>query len=132
MIILDANIPLDQRQLLRSWRISVHQVGYDMGRASMQDEEILPLLHQLRRPTLFTLDFDFYKPNLCHAKYCLIFLSVHRDDAAVFIRKLLRHWVFDTEAKRMGCVVRVSYIGLTVWRLHEEKPIDLAWDKARL
>ncbi len=51
MNILDENVLKDQRQLLHSWRIAIHQIGYDVGRKGMQDDEIIPLLHQLRRPT---------------------------------------------------------------------------------
>lgn len=31
MNILDENISVSQRQLLRSWRISVQQIGYDVA-----------------------------------------------------------------------------------------------------
>jgi hypothetical protein len=30
MIILDENIPEDQRQLLRSWRVPVRQIGFEV------------------------------------------------------------------------------------------------------
>ena len=59
MNILDENIPESQRQLLRSWRIRTQQIGHELGRRGMKDEEIIPLLHQLRRPTFFTRDLDF-------------------------------------------------------------------------
>jgi hypothetical protein len=51
MIILDENIPDSQRQLLRGWRIRVHQIGHEIGRSGMKDKEIIPLLHNLRAPT---------------------------------------------------------------------------------
>jgi len=54
MIILDENIPEDQRQLLRSWRVPARQIGFEVGRPSMQDEEILPFLHRLKKSTFFT------------------------------------------------------------------------------
>ena len=52
MILLDEDIPED---LLRKWRIRIRQIGQDVGRRGMKDEEhVLPLLHELDRPTLFT------------------------------------------------------------------------------
>ena len=51
MNVLDENISVIQRQLLRSWRISVRHIGYDAGRNGMTDEEIIPFLLTLRRPT---------------------------------------------------------------------------------
>jgi hypothetical protein len=35
MNILDENAPEDQRGLLQSWRIPIHQVGFDVGRKGM-------------------------------------------------------------------------------------------------
>ena len=55
MIILDENLPDSQRQLLKGWRISFRQIGFEIGREGMKDDEIIPLLHGLNRPTFFTL-----------------------------------------------------------------------------
>ncbi len=93
----------------------------------MDDDEIIPLLHGLRQPTFFTLDDDFYEPHLCHVGHCLVYLNVRRSEAAIFVRRLLRHPEFDTQAKRMGTVIRVSHVGLTLWRLHAEEEIFLEW-----
>ena len=109
MNILDENIPESQRQLLRSWGIRVRQIGQDVGRPGMKDEEIIPLLHQLQRPTFFTRDFDFYDRSACHAAYCLACLNVEQYEAASFIRHFLRHPALNTRTKRMGKVVRVSH-----------------------
>ncbi len=129
MNILDENVLKDQRQLLQSWRIAIHQIGYDVGRKGMQDDEIIPLLHQLRRPTFFTRDRDFYDRSLCHARYCLVYLNVEKYEVAIFGRRILRHREFDTKAKRMGAVIRVSHAGLTVWRQHTEQEIRFDWTK---
>lgn len=127
MNILDENIPASQRQLLRSWRIRVRQIGYDIGRKGMQDDEIIPFLHQQRRPTFFTRDLGFYERSLCHSGYCLVSLAVEKNEAAFFVRRVLRHPEFDTQAKRMGTVIRVSATGLRVWRLHAEEESLLEW-----
>jgi hypothetical protein len=60
MNILDENLPESQRQLLRSWRVSVCQIGVELEHQGIKDEEIVLLLHQRRHPTFFTRDFGFY------------------------------------------------------------------------
>ena len=127
MILLDENFPDSQRQLLRSWRIRPQQIGYEIGRKGMSDEEIIPFLHQLRRPTFFTLDDDFYERGLCHAGYCLVFIDVGQYEAASFVRRLLRHREFSTQAKRMGVVIRVSHTGISAWYLHVEEERYIKW-----
>jgi hypothetical protein len=47
--------------------------------------------------------------------------------AATFVRRLLRHRQFDTEAKRLATVIRLSQCGLAVWRLHAEAEIHIDW-----
>lgn len=93
----------------------------------MKDDEIIPLLHQLRRPTFFTADLDFYRYRLRHARYCLVYLEVEEDQTAIFIRSVLCYPQFDTEAKRMGNIIRASHTGLMVWHLHAEGAIELSW-----
>ncbi len=68
MNILDENIPKNQRQLLEKWHIHVRQIGINIGRMGMEDEEIIPFLIQIKRPTFFTRDEHFYDPNLRHAR----------------------------------------------------------------
>lgn len=128
MIILDENIIDGQRRLLNSWRIPVRQIGYEVGRKGMKDREIIPFLHQLNQPTLFTRDDDFYEHRLCHAGYCLVYLDVRKEEVATFVRRVLRQKAFKTKAKRMGKVIRASHVGLTVWNLHAEKEELLDWD----
>jgi len=125
--ILDENILDSQRLLIKSWRIPVRQIGYDIGRKGMKDREIVSFLLQLDRPTFFTMDFDFYKRNLCHPRYCLVCMDVRKHEVAEFVRRLLRRAEFSTMARRMGKVVRISSMGLAIWELYAEHEIDLKW-----
>ena len=129
MNILDENVPESQRQLLRGWRIPIRQIGFDVGRQGLKDEEIISLLLQVRRATFFTLDFDFHRRVLCHNRYCLVCMDVRKQDAAIFVRRFLQHPQFDTTAKRMGTVVRVSPPGLTVWRVKAVQDLSVDWMK---
>lgn len=69
MILIDENFPDSQRQLLKSWRLSFKQIGVEIGREGMKEDAIIPLLHQLKQPTFFTLDEDFFDPVLRHSSY---------------------------------------------------------------
>lgn len=127
MNILDENILEDQRQLLRNWRVPLRQIGYEAGWKGMQDEEIISFLLSLRRPTLFTLDRDFYQRDLCHARYSLVYLDVRQSETAIFVRRVLRHRDLATHAKRMGTVIRASHTRVAVWRLHADQEVHLGW-----
>lgn len=129
MNVLDENILESQRQLVRSWRIPVRQIGHELGRKGMQDEEIIPFLLTLRRPTLFTRDLGFYSQSLCHAHYSLVILAVGQYEAAHFVRRTLNHPNFNTQAKRMGSVIRVMHTGLVAWRLLVGQELRHPWPK---
>jgi hypothetical protein len=128
VIILDENFPESQRQLLKAWHIPIRQIGVEISRKGIQDDEIIPFLLGLRRPTFFTLDDDFYSRHRRHARYSLVCVDVAQYEAAAFVRRFLRHKDFDTEAKRMGLVVRLSHAGIFLWRLHVEEEARLDWE----
>ncbi len=129
MNVLDENIIDNQRRLLKSWRVSVRQIGYEIGRKGMKDREIIPFLHQLSQPTFFTRDDGFYERRLCHTGYCLVYLDVRKEEVATFVRRVLRHRAFKTKAKRMGKVIRASHVGLSVWNLYAEKEERFDWNR---
>jgi hypothetical protein len=97
------------------------------SRTGMKDDDILPLLHQLPRPTFFTLDADFYDRRFCHDTYCLVHLDVDDEMVADFVRRLLRHRALNTKAKRMGRVIRASPMGFAFWRIRQEQESRLSW-----
>ena len=118
MNLLDENIIASQRHRLRGWRIAVRQIGHDIAHKGLKDPEILPLLHRLQRPTFFTRDLGFYVRENCHERYGVVCLAVAPDEVAIFARRVLRHPLLNTQAKRMGTVVRASRRGLALWRRH--------------
>ena len=130
MIVLDENLPDSQRRLLRSWRIRVQQIGHELGRRGMRDAEIVPFLRRLQRLTFFTRDDWFYQPTHRHAENCLVLLAIAEDEAASFIRRVLRHPSLNTHAKRKGKVVRATHAGLRVWRLNGDIEERLAWPRS--
>ena len=127
MIVLDENYPREQREILRAWRIAVKQIGFEVGRAGMKDDELFPLLIQLPRPTFFTLDRGLYERDLRHARYSVVVLEVADGQAASFTRRVLKHWDFNTRVKRLGRVLRVSHDGITGWALNAESEAHWDW-----
>ena len=127
MLVLDENLPAGQRRLLRSWRIRFRAIGVDLAAWGAEDAALLPILHHLPRPTFFSLDSDFYRPDWAHERYSLVWLDVRRLEAAAFIRRFLRHPAFDSQARRMGTVVRVHADGLSYWHLGKRLPNSVPW-----
>jgi hypothetical protein len=128
MIVLDENIDEPQRRRLEMWRIRVRQIGVEVGRLGMKDlNEIIPLLHGLRRSTFFTRDRDFYDPGLAHRNYCLVYLDIKPTKTAQFVRAFLRRHGFRTQAERLGKVARVHQTGITYWQVGASKRARLRW-----
>ena len=107
--------------------IRARQIGRDFGHSGMKDEEIIPLLHRMRRSTFFTRDLGFYDRRLRHAKYCLVCLAASQYEAASLIRRFLNHPMFNEQAKRTGAVVRVAAAKLRAWRLGSGFEEDVSW-----
>lgn len=116
MNVLDENIPLDQRDLLRTWGIHCRVIGQDLARSSIGDENIVSLLHRLKQPTLFTRDEHFFKRRLCHPSYGLVWLDLRPEEASLFIRRVLRFPRFASRRSRMGFVIRAHHDGLQFWQ----------------
>ncbi|HLG16104.1 MAG TPA: hypothetical protein VJH03_16595 [Blastocatellia bacterium] len=128
MIVLDENIDEPQRKRLEGWRVHVRQVGVEVGQLGMKDrDEIIPLLHSLRRPTFFTRDHDFYDRNLTHPDYCLVYLEVTAAETANFIRRFLRHSTFRSQSQRLGKVVRVHRSAINFWQVGQSTSAKAAW-----
>jgi hypothetical protein len=126
--ILDENIPAGQRRQLELWRLHVRQIGFNIGRSGMKDEEIIPFLQQQHRSTFFTRDVDFFDNKLCHPRYSLIDLAVDKNESALFVRRTLRHPELKSQAKRMAAVVQVSHSGILILRTDSKKPTHATWD----
>src|SRR2546427_10454484 len=125
MLVLDENLPAEQRLLLRKWRIHFRAVGREIAFSGTKDENLIPFLHRLSSTTFFSLDRDFYRRDLAHARYGLVWLDVADDHAAEFIRRFLRHPSFDTQAKPMGIVARGHFARMRCWRTTDGSPKPL-------
>jgi len=127
MILLDEQMREDQGQLLSRWGIRFRQVGREIIPAGTRDPDIIPWLHSLKRPTFFSHDRWFFKQRLCHRSYCLVWLDFADLEAAVFIRRFLRHPTFRRHRDRMGRVIRLSHERIDYWEHVGAGKLTLHW-----
>jgi len=127
VIVLDENVFESQWAQLRQQRIRPCQIGRDVGRKGMKDDEIIPLLRNLRHPTFVSRDRNFFDRTLCNDRVCLVFLDVWPLEVAEYTRHFLRYAHFKTWSQRKGCVVRVAASGITVWRARTPRISRYRW-----
>jgi len=125
--LLDENIPLDQRDILRAWGIRCRVIGQDIAPLSIADDNIIVLLQRLKQPTFFTRDKDFFKRALCHPAYALVWLDAEPEEAALFIRRVLKHPRLGDKASRMGMVASAHHDGIQFWQRHRAALQRAVW-----
>ena len=106
-------------------------VGQDIAQLSIGDDDIVVLLQHLKQPTFFTRDEDFFTRELCHPGYGLFWLDVAPEEAALFVRRVLRHPRFATKASRLGIVTRVHHDGLQFWQRNRAVRQRVVWSGSR-
>ncbi len=115
MLLLDENIVEDQRLLLEKWKIRARQIGIQKFLKGIQDEQIISIMHRFRRTTFLTNDSGFYSNRYCHPSYGIAFFDVDAEETAFYIRKFLKHKLFNTMSKRLGKVAKVSQSLITYY-----------------
>lgn len=83
------------------------------------DDRIPEILLTLTKPTLITLDSDFWRMDLCHADYSIFYFALREDDQDQVPKLLLKSLKLDpfkTRAKRMGKVVRIAKARIQYWK----------------
>ncbi|MEW6304343.1 MAG: hypothetical protein AB1705_12775 [Verrucomicrobiota bacterium] len=127
MNVLDENIPKDQADLLAAWKIRFRSLSRDLGAAGISDEDILPLLLNLKRPTFLTRDEDFFVRDKLHAPYSLVWFDVATSETAFYIRRFLRHPQFNTITKRLGKVIAIRPSAIQYWTKNSQSPSQEDW-----
>jgi hypothetical protein len=125
--VLDENITRDQADLLQSWRIRFRSISRDLGAQGLADDNIIPLLLRLKKPTLLTRDGDFFDRSLAHRSYALVWFDIDRNETAFFIRRFLRDRRFRRTSQRLGKVFRVHDHGIE-YLSKNDPAVRLHWD----
>ena len=128
MIILDENILEAQRLLLEAWNIPVRQIGLDVGRKGLKDDQIVVLLRRMRKPTFFSRDRGFYSPTLRIRHYAIVVAAVGQYEVAGFVRRFLRHPLFETQEGRAGKVIRLAPGGISFWQVRRQEELFSGWE----
>jgi hypothetical protein len=129
MLVLDENVSENEIWRLRKAGIALRVIGVDIAPKSISDENIVPLLLTLKKPTFFTRDRDFWNADLCHPKYALVFLDVPEIEGEVarHIRLFLRDPRFKTAASRLGKVFQIQPSAIRYWLKDELRTAP--WNK---
>jgi len=104
------------------------QIGLDVGRKGLKDEEIVVPLRRLRQPTFFTRDRGFYTADPRHPRCAIVVAAVGQYELAAFVRRLLQHPQFDTYAKRAGRIVRIAPNGIAWWQVRRQQEAFTSWE----
>jgi hypothetical protein len=110
MLILDENVSENEIWRLREAGLAVRVIGQDIAVKSVSDANIIPILLKLKKPTFFTRDRDFWKPQLRHERYAIVFMDIpeHEGEIAKCIIQFLRHPAFNTATKRLGRLFHIQ------------------------
>jgi len=124
--VLDEQVGNQHYRVLQRW-ISIAKIGDGFGWKSMQDDEVRRELHGSGK-TFHTQDKGYYYPKHRHRTYCLVHYDVEDDELVTYIRRFLRHPQFNTHARRMGKVVRVTGQYIEVWSLNSDNREIIEWN----
>jgi hypothetical protein len=127
VILLDENVPLEQADLLRGWSIRCRVIGRDVAELSIGDDDIVVLLHRLKRSTFITRDRHFFRCSLCHPNSCLVMLDALPEESAMFTRRFHRHPAFHRAADRLGIVARAHHDGIHFWQRGRAALQQIGW-----
>jgi hypothetical protein len=129
-ILLDENMDRRVMTLLRLW-ITAGQIGHEVGRSGMQDDEIIPrLLLELKRVTLLTHDERLYRRKRPHAGYCLLIVpELPAREIAAMVRRLFKLPGFRTIQERMGKVIQLTAHSIRWKELHQPKEQIRSWSR---
>ena len=131
-VALDENIHREVTLMLRSW-VSAGQIGHEIGRKGMQDDEIIPrLLLEVKRATFLTQDRRIYRRERPHPGYCLVIVSeLSVSEIVALVRRLFRIPGFHTIAERMGKIVRITQEYIHWKELHQPGEQRQRWPTSR-
>lgn len=129
-ILIDENMDRKVLALLQSW-ITAGQIGHEVGRLGMPDEELIPrLLLEVKRTTFVTHDERIYRRERPHAGYCLVVVpKLPAVEIAALVRRLLKLPGFRTIKERMGKVVHLTTHRIRWKELGEVKEHIQRWPR---
>ena len=123
--VLDEQIRDTLYQMLKQRR-SFDKVGDGFGQRGLEDEHICCLLHNTGK-TFHSQDSDYYHPKNRHKSYCLVYYEVETPELVDYILRFLRHREFNTHAKRLGKVIKVTLQYIEYWEVGKQERTRVEW-----
>jgi hypothetical protein len=111
---------------LKARRLAIEKVGAGFGTTGWLDDHILQAL-QGSGKTFHTRDHGFYHRSHVHSSYCIVYHDVPLAEMAAYIRRFLRHPQFNTHAKRLGKVIRVTRQRIEFWQRGRSTKSVIRW-----
>lgn len=130
LLVLDEHLHVEKVCGVLAKHFSVVRVPDLRPREHVLDDRVPAILLELDRPTLITIDQDFWNRKLCHPDYCILAFTLedhHQPLLPDLLRALFRHSDFATRAARMGKVARVSRSHGEYWEFGKAKKLQLFW-----
>ena len=96
----------------------------------IKDEAIPMLLSQEAEPTFVTInETDFWNRVAITNRFCVVCFALPDNRATgipVLLQRLLRHSDFNTKARRMGCVLRLTPTSAAYYTFHDKaaRPVE--------
>ena len=126
MIILDEQLlgrELEHR--IATWYRGAVCFIIDLRPSSViKDDSIPSLLHQQNQPTFVTInEKDFWQKVSIDRRFCVVCFTLpdsRANEIPSSLRSFLRRSEFNTKAKRMGKVIRVSDVGISYYTAHNK------------
>lgn len=118
------------RPALRGWMKSIRLQDLRPGEQIL-DDRVPDLLLALKQPTFVTIDRGFWTRKLCHARYCILYFALAKDQQMhipSLLRRLFRLDGFETRAARMGKVARIVRRNVTFWEGGQKSVANLPSD----
>lgn len=127
--VLDELFDESIHEQLKARRIAVDRIGAGFGKTGWLDEHILQALHGSEK-TFHTRDHGFYRRSAAHSSYCIVYYEAPIAEMAVYIRRFLRHPQFNTHAKRLGKVIKVTSQRIEFWQQGRSAKSVMRWSRA--
>jgi len=129
-IIVDEHLGLREVLLpIRRW-ITAQKVESLKPGEVLKDDRLLQVLTHLNKPTLITIDEDFWDRRYLDRRYCLLYFALpegQQRHIPILLRRLLRLRPFKTKAARMGKVARITFTQVSFWQLGSNNLCTFVW-----
>lgn len=132
MIVLDEHLEgLGLEAVIGHWYPGKVSVIQKFRPGTLVKDDVIPvLLRQAKQPTFITINWpDFWRRVAADKRYCVICFPLPRErthEIPDLLRQVLKLKQFDTKARRMGRVIRVTTSSVHYYRINDPRVYTLS------